>query len=375
MSSLPRQPVSRPRSVSSGRPRGSGVHEGPSVRLVSADPHLADRIAGLASAAGVPVQVVSDPGDLIRSDRSGLVLLGADLTGAMRAVAGSPRPAGLVVVALGEVAAHTWQDAVALGAEHVAVLPEAEPWLLDRLLDVTSARPSGRVVSLIGGRGGAGASTLAAALAVTAAAAGTRTMLVDLDPLGGGLDLVLGAEHESGLRWEDLASARGRLQTGLLGSGLPQYCGVRFLTWSRREHPAIPAGAVSAVLDAAVRECELVLLDLPRGLDETVRVALRVSDQVLLVVPAEVRATAAAGQVLSLLEPVAGDIRLVVRGPAPTGLTADSVAEALGLPLAGELRAEPGLATALDRGLAPPLRSRGPLAVLCRRLIADLRAA
>ncbi len=346
-----------------------------SVSLVTADPLLADRIAGLASAAGVPVQVVADPGDLPRSDRSGLILIGADLAGAMRAVVGPSRPPALVVVALGEVAAQTWQDAVALGAEHVAVLPDAEPWLLDRLLDATSSRPSGRVVSLIGGRGGAGASTLATALAMTAAAAGARTMLVDLDPLGGGLDLVLGAEHESGLRWEDLASARGRLQTGLLGSGLPRFCGVLFLTWNRRAHPGIPAGAVSAVLDAAVRECDLVLVDLPRGLDDSGQVALRASDQVLLVVPAEVRATAAAGQVLSLLEPVAGDIRLVVRGPAPTGLTAGAVAEALCLPLAGELRAEPGLAAALDRGLAPPLRPRGPLAVLCRRLVADLRAA
>jgi hypothetical protein len=47
------------------------------------------------------------------------------------------------------------------------------------------------------------------------------------------------------------------------------------------------------------------------------------------------------------------------------------VAEALGLPLAGTLRPEPGLPVALERGEAPGT-GRGPLARLCQRLLADL---
>ena len=34
---------------------------------------------------------------------------------------------------------------------------------------------------------------------------GERVMLVDCDALGGGLDLLLGAEEVQGLRWPDLA--------------------------------------------------------------------------------------------------------------------------------------------------------------------------
>jgi hypothetical protein len=74
--------------------------------------------------------------------------------------------------------------------------------------------------------------------------------------------------------------------------------------------------------------------------------------------------------VLATLEPLAGEIALVVRGPAPTGLPAEAVADALGLPLAGELKPEPGLPAALDRGDVPPVRPRGPLALLCARLLA-----
>jgi hypothetical protein len=41
------------------------------------------------------------------------------------------------------------------------------------------------------------------------------------------------------------------------------------------------------------------------------------------------------------------------------------MAESLGLPLEGSLRAEPGLASALERGIPPASRGRGPLAGFC----------
>jgi hypothetical protein len=64
-----------------------------------------------------------------------------------------------------------------------------------------------------------------------------------------------------------------------------------------------------------------------------------------------------------------GDVRLVVRGPAPAGLTGELVADTLGLPLAGWLRPEPGLARTLERGDPPAASGRGPLATLCRDLL------
>jgi hypothetical protein len=69
------------------------------------------------------------------------------------------------------------------------------------------------------------------------------------------------------------------------------------------------------------------------------------------------------------------DIGVVVRGPAPSGLTAEVVAESLGLPLAGWLRPEPGLERSLERGDAPAGSGRGPLAALCRSLLDGLASA
>jgi hypothetical protein len=65
-------------------------------------------------------------------------------------------------------------------------------------------------------------------------------------------------------------------------------------------------------------------------------------------------------------------LAVVVRGPAPGGLRPQDVTAALGLPLAGYLRPEPGLARDLESGVAPAGDGRGPLAELCRRILGDL---
>ena len=68
-------------------------------------------------------------------------------------------------------------------------------------------------------------------LAFVAARSGQRTALVDLDPAGGGLDLLVGAERLDGWRWPRLASARGHL--GDLGDQLPCVDGVEVLSMGR----------------------------------------------------------------------------------------------------------------------------------------------
>jgi secretion/DNA translocation related CpaE-like protein len=362
------EPRSRDRPVDPSRESRRTGPTAPPLLLVTRDGALADHVAALADAAGARLRV-RPAVESAAVRESSLVLLGVD--------ADEPLPPGCpgsVLVARvegGDPPEGIWRQALELGVDNVAVLPEAESWLLGRFADAASPAPLAPVVAVIGGRGGAGASTIAIALAATAARAGRRPMLIDLDPLGGGLDLPLGSEGVEGLRWPDLP--RERPAPGFLAAALPDVGGIRVLSCGRE--PTTPAAdQVSAVIEAAVRDAELVVVDLPRRVSSAEQVALAAARAVLLVVPAEVRATAAAAQLAATLETYAADVRLVVRGPAPTGLTAEAVADAVALPLAGELRPEAGLAAATDRGEAAALRPRGPLGLLCRHVLADLLA-
>jgi hypothetical protein len=100
--------------------------------------------------------------------------------------------------------------------------------------------------------------------------------------------------------------------------------------------------------------------------------ALVTADLTLLVVPAEVRAVAAATRVAAAVGRHTSDVRVVVRGPAPGGLTPRSVAHVLGLPLAGTVTSDRRVATALEHGHLPAVSRRGALAGLCSGLVAQL---
>jgi secretion/DNA translocation related CpaE-like protein len=299
-------------------------------------------------------------------------VVGDDATGSRRARR-LPRREGVVLLGDDLDDAGVWVRAVEVGAEHVVFLPDAEGWLVARLAE--AAEPPGRlgtVVAVVGGRGGAGATTLACALAVTGARSGARSVLVDVDPLGGGIDLVFGGEADPGLRWPDLCGTRGRVPATALADALPRMEGVSVLSWDRGPTRAVPGDAVSAVLSAARRAADLVVVDLPRSFDDGARTALDLAATCLVVVPAEVRAAAAASRVVAALDGLCADLRVVVRGPGPAGLDARQLAGALGLPLAGEVASEPAVERALERGEPPARRGRGPLWQACVSLLEDL---
>jgi secretion/DNA translocation related CpaE-like protein len=336
--------------------------------ILTADPDLLDDLLRLAAAGGTEADVAADPGAArSRYAAAPLVVIGADQAGACLR-ARLPRRPRVVVVGRDTPPADV---AELLGAEHIAVLPAAEPWLVDRFTDRPDAATAGRVLAVIGGRGGSGASILAGALAVTAVRTGLRTLLVDADPLGGGLDLVLGWEEVGGLRWPALAGTEGRVDAPALIRALPHRGDLVLLSFSRDELLTVPADAMAATLDAARRGRDLAVVDLPRHLDDAAVLALQSADRAVLVVPAELRATAAAARVAATVLPHCADVAVVVRGPAPGRLRARDVASALGLPLAGSLRPEPRLCQALEQGEAPASDGRGPLADLCARLVRE----
>jgi len=348
--------------------------------LVGEDPDLLEDVVRLGAAAGAELDVAAGPAAArLRWGAAPVVLVGGDAAESCAAAA-LPRRAGTVLVSRDLDDAEVWRRAVTLGAEHVVFLPDAERWLVDLLADAVEGGGRGAaLVAVVGGRGGAGASVLAVALALTAMRRGSRTMLVDADPLGGGIDLVLGAEAAVGLRWPDLAASRGRVSSPALVRALPRVGELAVLSWDRGDALVVPAQAMQALLAASIRASDLLVVDLPRRVDEASAEVLQRADEVLVLVPAEVRACAAAARVAGALAEHCRHLRLVVRGPAPAGLGAATVAASLGLPLAGHFRAEPGLAAGLERGELPARRGKGPLAEFCAgyldRLLPAGRAA
>jgi secretion/DNA translocation related CpaE-like protein len=357
---------------------GPGAPATPAARplAVTGDPDLLDELIRLAAAAGTELDVAPDLGAARSSWASAsLIAVGADAVGDAIALA-VPRRDSVLLVGRND-AAEIWRHAVAIGATDVAILPGAAQTLVDRLAETADGgRDAAGCVAVIGGRGGAGATVLAAALAVTASRAGRTTALVDADPLGGGIDLVVGAEQVEGLRWSELAASAGRLRPSSLLAALPHAEELVVLSYGRDDAIAVPVAAMDAVLAAAGRGADLIVADVPRRLDPAAEAVLRRATTTLLVVPAEVRAIAAAGRVAMAVAVQCADLRVAVRGPAPSRLDAASVAASLGLPLAGPLlRPEPGLAAAVERGESPARRRRGPLAAFCSQLLESLPAA
>ena len=349
--------------------------------LVTGDDRLLDDLLRLAAAGGTEVEVAREPADARGGYTAApLVVVGADQADAC-VRARLPRRPDVVVVASDQAPVRTpggaWdpdQSTGTLGGAQVVTLPAAEAWLVDRFAGSQAGGAPGRVVAVLGGRGGAGASVLAAGLAMTAATVGRRVLLVDADPLGGGLDLVLGWEDDHGLRWSELSRTSGRLDAPAMVGALPLRGDLALLSFDRRDLAEVPATAMTAVLDAGRRARELVVVDLPRRLDQASEVALQAADEALLVVPAEVRAAAAAARVAATATRHCRSVRVVVRGPSPGRLSADEIGRSLRLPVAGTLRPEVGLPAMLEGGMPPTATGRGPLALLCRRLVDELFA-
>jgi secretion/DNA translocation related CpaE-like protein len=343
--------------------------------VMTEDEDLLDDVVRLAAAAGGELERVPDAAALRRRwPGAGLVLLDEAAARAASSVRLTRRD-GVVLVCRGEPASTVWERAVTVGAEHVVSLPDGEDWLVGALSDAADRRSEGlgRVVSVVGGRGGAGASVLAAAIAVRAREEGTRVLLVDCDPLGGGLDLVVGAEQVEGLRWPGLALGGGRVAASSLHEALPSPDGVLTVLSCDRTGGGPSPDAAGAVVEAGRRAGETVVCDLPRHLTDAALAVADVSDLVVVVVPAEVRAVAAAARVGEQLASRGAAPVVVVRGPAPGGLDGQDVGHALGLEVIASVPPEPGLAAALDRGKVPGVR-RGPLSDAADAVLTRLRA-
>jgi secretion/DNA translocation related CpaE-like protein len=342
----------------------------PTIVVSTANPELLDHALSVVAAAGLEAEVASDPGFLrARWSSASMLLVGVDHAPELAELR-LPRRAEVYLLAETGGAPEAYQLSIALGAA-VVVVPGNVRWLSGAIAEL-SRRPSGsgRSVCVTGGSGGVGTSTLAAGLAFVAARSGRRSVLVDLDPTGGGLDLLVGAERLDGWRWPRLVAARGHL--GDLGDQLPSVDGVDVLSMGRGVAAAPSPEAVTAVLAALSASHELTVADVPRHVDADSLKPLSGASAWLLVVRDDLRGVTAGRERIRALQATGIDPGVVVRTGRSRRIDPQSMAEGLGAELVAVLADEPGLLLAAERGDPPGRSGRSPLGRVARRLLGQI---
>ena len=339
--------------------------------LVSADPLLVTDVQRLCAAAGVVPQVVSGSAQALRLwTGAPVVLVGADCATAL-AGCSPPRRQRVHVLGRSPVGDGLFREALGLGAETVAGLPASETWLVELLTDVGDGGATpGVTVGVIGGSGGAGATIFAAALAQVATAVG-RTLLVDADPIGAGIDRVLGLETSDGVRWDSMLQTTGRLSSRSLREALPRAGNLSVLTWPTDRPASLQAFAVREVLSAGRRGFDTVVVDLPRHRDAVVDETISRCDHVVLVSTLTVPGVSSAARVAHRLPEMTPSCHLVTRG-GRGGVTPESASRLLRIPLLAAMSDQRGLDEAINLGAGPTRTRRGALTRAARSAAAAL---
>jgi secretion/DNA translocation related CpaE-like protein len=337
------------------------------ILLITGDEGLGADVMRLAALAGAEIQAERTSGAVRGGWRSApIVVVGLDVVVATAQMGLSRRP-GVVVAGVRQPEIDEWRAALELGATAVIEIGRDDQRLVELIANSRSPAADALIIGVVGGCGGAGASTLAVALAVTAAESAAAAV-VDGDRYGGGLDVVLGAERRPGPRWADLLDTRGRIDPRALRAALLTASGVAVLPHGRGESRPVPAPVAATVLAAFRTTYATVVIDLPRRFDESSEVLVGAAHLLVLVVPATVRAVAAASTVLPALACHGVPLRLVVRDPGGDRLQASEVSGGLGLPQIAVIKSESTVVAAAMRG-EPPGRRRGSLSAAARAVL------
>jgi len=341
------------------------VAERSDVLVVAGPGETQDLVLSAVAAQELDAVVVIDLDQVAGPWRDAGVVLVADDQAERLVARALPHRDGVYLVGADSRRLSTWSTPL---SAQVIPLPEGSAWL-GAVMAEGSARVRAPVVAVLGGSGGAGASTLAAALAQLGGERPEGAALVDVDPVGGGIDLLLGAEQATGWRWPGLHGAEGHL--GDLRPHLPVVDGVSVVSMARGAALDLAREPLAAVVGGLRSVHSLVVLDPGRSLAPAAREAVRLSGRQLVVVAAGIRGVAAARQTIEALGIERPE--LVLRR-WPGGLPADLVAEAVGHRVVAVLPEDRALRSAAERGEPPARGARRRYRKVVARLLAGLTA-
>lgn len=205
-------------------------------------------------------------------------------------------------------------DVVATGSTVEAVsfvvrrAAQASTGSLPRVDRAPQARPAarGRVISLFSTKGGVGTTTVAVNIAASfASRSALRTLLIDLDLVGGDAALLFGITPRRTI--VDVALSQGDLDAGKLAGFVTRHqCGLDILAAPIRQRDGVLVRPerVLDIVGVARDSYDVVVIDMQRHLDDTMYAALDRTDDVLVVATPDIATVRGARESMELLAEV-----------------------------------------------------------------------
>ena len=314
----------------------------------------------------VRVEVVgaaAQPGRLVELLRAGTVdavVVCAGMARELRHPTTRERAPSRFVVAE-EMTVPVLREAVEARAEGVFSWPEEREELADVLALLPSGRSTdpgvrGKVISVQGVRGGAGATFVAANLAAVLADRGDRAVMVDLDLHFAELTLALGVTEEAaGHTIADLLPVMGELSPEHVEAALAQHArgfSVLLAPSDTTVATATPVGLCAATVALLAGTFDVVVLHVPRALDDVARMAANLADEVVVVAAPDLSSLSGAKRMFAALDlPRNTDgCKLLINHRIRADITSGDFERILGIAPAAAIRFDPAVSRAQANG-------------------------
>jgi secretion/DNA translocation related CpaE-like protein len=302
----------------------------PKVLISISDPKLKSEVTGLVNAAAI-----SQTQELKEADLA-IVELGTALANR----ANTP----FILISDQPPQLENFKFAMQQGATDLLELPKESAILLQRLSDLENKKSvRAKTIAVISGSGGAGASTVAA-MAAWGMRRRFQTVLVDLAPDGGGIDVIFGQERNPASRWRDFVNSQGEIPSKTFQRELPQVESLALMSHDRGE---IEDSAVinKKVLFSLFQSFELAVVDLE--IENLKNINFQ---EVVLVCTNTVKGVAAAVRKNNQIKKFGFTAKLVVRELSGGDVTPEKISQALKLELVAVISTETQFQKDLDRG-------------------------
>ena len=231
-----------------------------------------------------------------------------------------------------------------VGADDILMMPQTDQQVRFAIQKVIARRQGaekvdtgGRLIVVLGPKGGTGKTLVATNLAVGLQEAGERTVIVDLDLQFGDVALCMGLDPNATIH--DLALAEGSMDAEKLDRFLVEHpSGVRALLAPRRPDHAsvVTVELVRDVYSVLRHEFDTIVVDTPPGFTPEVIASIDASTDLLMVGMLDslsLKNTRLGLETLELMGYPGGKISIVLnRAHTRVGITSDDVSSVLGRP-------------------------------------------